>query len=63
MFFPNVFHHDFKLCLVGGDVAVVELGTGAGWGFAKGCWEVDEAGMSDAMLEALFLYESSGPLL
>lgn len=55
MFFPNVFHHDFKLCFVGGDVAAVEAGTGAGCGFAKGCWEVDEAGRLEAMMNTLYV--------
>ena len=36
-------------------MAAVEFRTGAGWGFAKGCWEVDEAGMSDDMLHAHFM--------
>ena len=46
------FHHDFKLCFVGGDVAwfaaCEEVGTGAGCGFANGCCE-DEAGKLEAM--------------
>jgi hypothetical protein len=53
--FPNVFHHDFKLCFVGGDWAVAEVGTGAGCGCAKGCWELDEAVMSDAMINAVYM--------
>lgn len=46
----NVFHHDFKLCFVGGDAACVcaAVGTGDGCGFAKG--ELDEAGRSDAIV-------------
>jgi hypothetical protein len=51
--FPNVFHQDFRLCFVGGDVA--EGGTGAGCGLAKGCWELDEAVMSDAMMGAVYM--------
>jgi hypothetical protein len=54
VFFPNVFHHDFKLCLVGGDVAIADVGTGAGCGLAKGCWELDEAVISDAMMNAVY---------
>jgi hypothetical protein len=53
--FPNVFHHDFKLCFVGGDVALVETGTGAGCGLAKGCCELDEAAMSEAMANAIYM--------
>lgn len=45
----NPFHHDFKLCFVGGDVVWEAAVTGAGCGVAKGCCEDDEAGNSEAI--------------
>jgi hypothetical protein len=35
-------------------VAIADVGTGAGCGLAKGCWELDEAVISDAMMNAVY---------